>query len=188
MRQSLLAGLTLAVAAALAVVVGSWLELEFETSVLVGVGAGAAVALVPHATAGGRLGAFAAGVLISFVMYIVRAQFFPDSTSGLAVVTFLTIALLTAVAVLTVQRLPLWALLLGMAAFAGPFESIYSAEPPRVLDNGLSLLSTVAFTAAVGFAAAAAFVAQRHDDRDDRAHRSDSETDGNFLFDEEAHA
>jgi hypothetical protein len=68
----------------------------------------------------------------------------------------LVVVLVTAVAVGTGGRLPLWATLLGAAAFAGAYEATYTAAPPEVTSTSVSVLTALLMTVVVGFLAAAA--------------------------------
>jgi len=155
MRRTLLSGLLLVAAAFLTVLVGDWLDLGLDDAALLGVAAGAVVALVPHATPGRRLAGFAAGVVLTVVGYLVRAALLPDTAGGRAAFAAIVVALCVVVAVVSTERLALWATLLGAATFAGAFEATYNLAPPRVLENSISSLTAVALCVAIGFCAAA---------------------------------
>lgn len=155
MRTPLLSGLLLTAAAFLTVLVGQALDLEVESTALLGVAAGAVAALVPDASAGRRLAGLALGVVAALVGYYTRAALTPDTATGRAVFAALVVALCVGLVLLSVGRLPLWSLLLGAGTFAGAFEAIYTAAPPRVLDSSIGAVTTLALTLAVGFLAAA---------------------------------
>jgi len=154
MRKSLLSGLLLVAAAFVTVLVGSWLDLELDSVALLGLAAGAVVALVPDATIGRRLAGFVLGVVVTTVGYYVRAALTPDTATGRAVFAALVVALAVGVVLISVGRLPLWSSLLGVATFAGAFETTYAAAPPRVLDNSISSLTSLALCVAIGSVAA----------------------------------
>lgn len=154
MRPTILGGLLLTAAVFLLVLIGQWLDLEVDSVAVVGVAAGAVVALVPDATLGRRLAGFALGVVVTVLGYYVRAAATPDTYLGRAVFAALVVALCVAVAVISIGRLPLWSALLGAAAFAGSFESTYSAAVPRVVELSLGGLTTLALCVAVGFVVA----------------------------------
>ena len=154
MRKSLISGLLLVAAALLSVLVGSWLDLELDSVALLGLAAGAVIALVPDATVGRRLAGFALGVVVTVVGYYVRASLTPDTATGRAVFAALVVALAVGIVLISAGRLPLWASLLGAATFAGAFETTYAAAPPRVLDNSISSLTSLALCVAVGFVVA----------------------------------
>jgi hypothetical protein len=155
MRRTLISGLLLVAAAFLTVLLGAWLDLDVDATALLGVAAGAVVALVPHATVGRRLAGFAVGVVVTLVGYLVRAALLPDTAAGRAAFAAIAVALCVVVAVASLERLALWATLLGAATFAGAFEETYALAPPRVVENGTNTLTALVLCVAVGFAAAA---------------------------------
>jgi hypothetical protein len=69
----------------------------------------------------------------------------------------LVVVLCTVVAALSMERLPLWSVLLGTAALAGGYEFTYNAAPPELLDTSASTATTLLFTVGVGFLAASLF-------------------------------
>lgn len=154
-RNTLYAGAVLALAAMLAVVVGSALDLDLESVALLGAAMGAVIALVPDRTPLTRLAGFAAGFLIGWAGYIVRAQFMPDTSTGRAIAVGIVVVLCVAVAAVSVDRITLWTVILGAGAFAGAYEFTYNAAPPEILSTSLSTATTMAFNVALGFLAGA---------------------------------
>jgi hypothetical protein len=154
MRRTLLAGLVLAAAAVIVVFLGAAMDLELESVALLGAAMGAVVALVPDRTPRIRLVGFAGGFVSAWVGYLFRAQFMPDTTGGRAVVVGVVVLLCVGLAAATMDRIPLWTVLLGAGAFAGAYEFTYSEAPPQVLSTSVSTATTMAFTVAVGFLAA----------------------------------
>lgn len=130
MRKSLLAGVVLAVAAMLVVAMSAALELDLESTALLGVALGAVVALVPDRSPLVRLAGFAAGVVISWLGYVARAALLPDTASGRAVAVGIVVLLCVGVTAATMNRVPLWSVLLGTAGFAGAYEFTFAAAPP----------------------------------------------------------
>lgn len=165
MRRNFLSGLALAVAAVLVVVLSATFDLELESVALLGAALGAVLALVPDHGPGARLAGFALGFVIAWAGYIVRAQFLPDTSSGRAVAVGVVVVLCTLVAALSADRLPLWAVLLGTAAFAGGYEFTYNAAPPELLDTSLSTATTLLFTVGIGFLAASLVAPEADRDR-----------------------
>ena len=151
MRKNLLAGLCLAVAAGLLVLVGAALDLDLESVALLGVAAGAVVALVPDRTPLVRLGGFAAGVLAAFIGYVLRAAVLPDTSTGRAVAVVIVLLLCVGVGAATVDRLPLWTLLLGTATFVGAYEYTFAAAPPELMTTSLDTATGLFLSLAVGF-------------------------------------
>jgi hypothetical protein len=154
-RNQLYVGVVLAVAAMFAVLVGSALDLDLESVALLGAAMGAVIALVPDRTPLVRLGGFAAGFVIAWIGYIVRAQFLPDTSFGRAVTVAVVVLLCVGATAATLDRITLWSVLLGAGAFAGAYEFTYAAEPPQILSTSLSTATTMLFTVGVGFLAAA---------------------------------
>jgi hypothetical protein len=150
----LLSGGVLAVSAMVVVLVSSSLDLDLESTALLGAALGAVVALVPDRTPALRLGAFAAGFVVSWVGYVVRAAFLPDTTGGRAVAVLLVVLLCVAVTAASRERLPLWGTLLGTAALTGAYEFTFAAAPPELPSTSVSTASTLLLNVAVGFFAA----------------------------------
>jgi hypothetical protein len=154
-RNTLYAGAVLALAAMIAVLAGSALDLDLESVALLGAAMGAVIALVPDRTPLIRLAGFAAGFVIGWAGYIIRAQFMPDTSTGRAVAVGVVVLLCVAVAALSVDRITLWTVILGAGAFAGAYEFTYNAAPPEILSTSLSTATTMAFNVALGFLAGA---------------------------------
>jgi hypothetical protein len=150
----LVAGVVLAVAAVLVVALSAEFGLDLESTALLGAALGAVVALVPDKAPSARLAGFAAGFVVAWVGYVLRAAFLPDSTSGRAVATGAVVLLCVAVAAVTRERLPLWTTLLGTAALTGAYEFTYAAAPPELASTSLSTATTLLLNVAVGFLAA----------------------------------
>lgn len=155
MRKNLLVGLVLTVAAVLVVFVSAAFDLELEPVALLGVALGAVVALVPDGSPLMRLAGFAGGFVAAWIGYVVRAAMLPDSTGGRAVAVGLVVVLAVAVVAVALGRIPLWSSLLGAGALAGAYEFTYAAAPPEVASTSVSTATTLLFTLAIGFLAAA---------------------------------
>lgn len=151
MHKYLYAGLSLALAAVLTIVVGAGLGLEIESVAVLGLTAGAVVALVPDATPGRRLAAFALGFFVAVLGFFVRAAFMPDTSTGRAVTAGLVVALCVGVTLLAAGRLPLWAVLLGAATLVGGYETAFAAAPPRVVETSISTSTALLLCIGVGF-------------------------------------
>ncbi len=67
----------------------------------------------------------------------------------------LVVVLCVAIAAGSFNRVPLWATLLGAAAMAGGYEATYELAPSEVVDTSMTAVTTILFTVAVGFLAAA---------------------------------
>ena len=155
MRRTILAGLLLALAAALVMWLSAALDLELESVVLLGAALGAVVALVPDRTPLVRFLGFAAGFLAAWVGYFVRAALLPDTAGGRAVAVGLVLLICVGVVAATVGRLPLWSTLLGAAALAGGYEYTYAGAPPEVAATSVSAATSLLVCIAVGYLVAA---------------------------------
>jgi hypothetical protein len=155
MRKTLLAGLALTVAAVLVVLLSATFDLELESVALLGVAMGAVLALVPDRTPAVRLAGFFGGFVAAWVGYLVRAALLPDTAGGRSVAVALVVVLCVAITAATMNRLPLWTTLLGTAALTGAYEFTYAAAPPEVATTSMSTATTLLFTLAIGFLAAA---------------------------------
>src|SRR5262245_59399707 len=154
MRMSLLAGVTVAIAAALAVLVGASFGLDLEGYALIGVAMGAVVALVPDARPGFRLAGYLAGVAVSLVGYAARATLLPDTDGGRAFAAFAVLAVCVAIASLSFGRIPLWSVFAGAATFFGVYEAAFMAAPPEMAPTALTALTALLLTSALGYLAA----------------------------------
>lgn len=155
MRKTMLAGLLLAVAAVVVVWLSAVFGLELESVALLGAALGAVVALVPDGSPATRLGGFAAGFVAAWIGYILRAALLPDTAGGRAVAVGVVVLLCVGVTAASLNRIPLWATLLGTAALSGAYEFTFAAAPPEVMSTSMSTATTLLFNVAVGFLAAA---------------------------------
>ncbi len=151
MRQTVLGGALLAIAAALLVLLGESLGLEIEQVALLGATLGAVLGLTPDRTPGSRLAGFAVGLAAAWIGFGLRAAVLPDSTTGRAVAVLIVLGLCLAVAAATRGRLPLWSTLLGVAALVGAYEETYTLAPSRFLDESITAVTTVLLAAGIGF-------------------------------------
>jgi hypothetical protein len=154
-RTTLLSGAVLTLGSIVLIMLSSGLGLDVETVALMGAGSGAAVALMPHRSPQLRLAGFLIGFVFSWLGYLVRAGFLPDTASGHAIAVGLVVALCSIAAAVSRDRIPLWGALLGAAVFAGSFETTYIEAPSQVLSNSVSTSTSVLLAFAFGFFAAA---------------------------------
>lgn len=160
MRNTLLAGLALAVAAALTVAFGELLGLELGHVALIGTALGAVVALVPDRPPALRLAGFAAGFVLAWIGYAIRAALLPDSSGGRAVAVFLVVLACVLVCAASLNRVPIWSTLVGIAAMVGSYEEIYTNAPSQFMRESPGAATTVLLAAALGFLAASILPAQ----------------------------
>jgi hypothetical protein len=154
MRRTAIGGAILAVATFVLVLFGQSLDLDLEKTALTGAALGAVVALVPDRPPLWRAMGFAAGFLITWFGYALRAGFLPDTSTGRALAAFVVILLLMAVAVATGTRVPLWSLLCGAAAMAAAYETTFMLTPSAFPYESPTAATQVALAAGVGYLAA----------------------------------
>jgi hypothetical protein len=167
----------LAVAAVVVVLISSALDLELENVALLGAALGAVVALVPDRSPAARLGGFAAGFVVAWIGYFIRAALLPDSDGGRAVAVGLVVLLCVGVTAASVGRLPLWSALLGTAALAGAYEFTFNAAVSEVASTSVSTATTLLFNVAVGFLAAAIVAPTNRSDSSTPRHAGPSDDD-----------
>jgi hypothetical protein len=151
MRRTLLVGGVLAVSAFLVVVLSNLFDLELDSVALLGVAVGAVIALVPDRSPWMRLAGFVAGIVVAWIVYILRAGVLPDTSAGRSVGAGLTVLLVTGIAVATANRVPLWSLLLGAAAMAGAYEYTFAAAMPEVMTTSVQAVTALLVASAVGY-------------------------------------
>ena len=184
MRRTMLVGGVLTVAAVLVVVVGNLLDLELDSVALLGVALGAVIALVPDRTPLMRLAGFAAGVLIAWVGFIIRAALLPDTATGRAVMVGLVVLLCTLVAAVSFDRLPLWSTLVGAAAMSGAYEYTFAAAPPEVASTSVSTATALLVAASVGFLTVALTAPRGDVPRPERERAPRATDDANHSLDD----
>lgn len=153
MRRSLIAGLVLAVLAALITALGGVFGSNLEHVALLGAALGGALGLVPHQYDWGRITGFLLGFLAAWIGFALRAAVLPDSSNGRAVATFLVVAVCALVCAFSAGRLPLWSALLGSAAIVGAYEEIYTNAPSQFISESPEAGTTVLLAAAFGYLA-----------------------------------
>lgn len=149
MVQRLLSGIVLALCAAAVLLMSAGSDLEHVA--LLGAALGGVVGLVPNSPLLGKLGGFAAGFVIAWISFGVRALLLPDTTAGRAVAAFCVILACAAVAAVSAGRLPLWSALLGVAAMVGAYETAYTLSPPQFLTTSPPAATAVLLAAGFGF-------------------------------------
>ena len=152
--SSLVVGALLAVAVVAVIGVSSAMSLEIEPYALAGVLAGGVLALIPERSALARLGGFAVGFVASWIGFILRAALMPDSESGRAVAALITLAICLAAVAISRTRLPLVAMLIGVALLAAAYETNFVANEAEVAQTSLDALTALLVAVAVGFAVA----------------------------------
>lgn len=155
MRRSMIAGLVLAVFAALIIGLGELFGFDLQHVALLGAAIGGALGLIRHPYAWGRIAGFLVGFLAAWVGFALRAAVLPDSAAGRAVAAFLVILICALACGFSQGRLPLWSALLGAAAIVGAYEEIYTNAPSQFVSQSVEAGTTVLLAVAFGYLATA---------------------------------
>jgi hypothetical protein len=169
----LIAGAILAIAAAALTGAGDVLGLDLGRFALLGIAVGAVLGIVPSrvppagavpprtvpsAAAGGRAGAWAAGVLAAWLGYAARLALLPDTSLGRAVAVAVVVLAVTAVAALSLGWLPLWAGLLGVASMVAAYDATFAGGATTFWSDSTGAVTTLALAAGLGFLATSLMV------------------------------
>ncbi|HET8615261.1 MAG TPA: hypothetical protein VFL94_07025 [Actinomycetales bacterium] len=177
MRNNVIGGAVLAVVAALVVGLGQLLGMDLQHVALLGAALGGVLGLVPDRSPGERIGGFLVGFVAAWAGFAIRAAVLPDTASGRAVAAFVVVVVCMLVAAamsLTPARLPLWSMLVGVAAIVGAYEETYTNAPSQFLSESPTAATTVLLAVSLGYLATAVLGPQVQASRtrpDPAAHR-----------------
>jgi hypothetical protein len=150
MARTALTGAVVALLAALVAVGGSALGITTIWPVLLAVAVGLAAGYLTF----GRVAAYVIGLATSWLMAALAAGVLPQMGVSDAIIVVAAVAIMTVIAVVSADRVPLWAGLAGYAAFAGFYEPIYDANPTLFLSESPVAFVTVLLAGALGVAIA----------------------------------
>ncbi len=139
----LAAGAALTLVVVLLVDHGGLLGEDLADTALFGVLAGAVLALVPGHGLVARLAAAGAGLVAAWFGYLLRSDVLPDIPLGRAIAGGVVVVLVVGVAVVSADRLPLWAGVLGAAALVGAHERSFAAEGADALSATTESVTSV---------------------------------------------
>jgi hypothetical protein len=154
-------GAVLAVAVAVVIGVSSVMDLQIEPYALAGVLAGGVVGLINEGSAFARLAAFAIGFVASWIGFVLRAAVLPDSEGGRVVAALIALAICLVAVAISRTRLPLVAMLVGVALLAAAYETDFVAAEAEVVDTSLNAATALLVAVAVGFAVATLTASRR---------------------------
>ncbi len=150
MARTAVIGAVVLVLAALVAAGGGTIGITTVWPVLLGVAVGLAAA---PATIG-RIVAYAVGALASWLAMALGAGLLPQSGLADAIALLVGLAIIVVIATVTSDQVPLWAGLVGYAAFAGLYEPVFAANPTLFLSESPVALVTVLLAGALGIAVA----------------------------------
>ena len=174
MARTAVGGAILAIVAFVLVLFGQAFDLDLERVALTGAALGAVAALVPDRPPLFRGLGFAAGFLIAWGGYGMRAGFLPDTSFGRAVAALVVLLVLMGVALATGTRLPLWSLLTGAAAMTAAYETTFMTLPSAFPYESPTAATQMALAAGVGYLAASFLGPAVQHERDDEGVRRGS--------------
>ncbi|MFT6803634.1 MAG: hypothetical protein ACJA2H_000643 [Nitriliruptoraceae bacterium] len=145
----LLRGVVVAGIAALAIAVPSLIGLSSPWPILLV----AAVAFARPAHPGAA-GALLLGACAWWLGMALRAGVLPDALWSEVVAATVAVAVCVLAAMVSSERLPLFAGLAGLAAFAGLYEPVFAAEPTQFLSASPLAFGAVVVATGLGFLAA----------------------------------
>jgi hypothetical protein len=149
--RTLVTGTALAVTAALLADHGAMFGADLPKVALLGAAAGAVLGLVPDRSPVARLGGFLTGFAAAWLGYALRAGVLPDIPLGRAIAAVVVVAIVTIVATVSANRLPMWAGFVGVAALLGSYETTFAATPTSFVSDSMTAVTTSLLAASVGF-------------------------------------
>ncbi|WP_426566947.1 hypothetical protein ACPPVT_10590 [Angustibacter sp. McL0619] len=155
MRKNVVGGFILAVMTAVVIGLGNLFGLDLQHVALLGTALGAVIGLVPDRAPWERVVGFLAGFAFAWIGFALRAALLPDTDAGVAVAAIIVLVACMAVSVATATRLPLWAMLVGVAAIVGAYEDTYSNAPSLFLHESPTAATNVLLAVALGYLATA---------------------------------
>ena len=150
-RSSLAIGVLLTILGALVIDHGGHFGIQLIHLGEMGLAVGAVLGLVPDRAPGWRAGSFAVGFVAAWLGFALRAGLLPDIPMGHAIATVIVLGLVTAATAASFGRLPLWAGLLGVAAFSRGYETTFSADPSAFDHDSMTDATTIALAVGLGF-------------------------------------
>jgi hypothetical protein len=172
MGKVFIQGLALAIAGVVAIALNQLLDLGLG-SIGFGLLIGGVLGLVSDGGPVGRIGGFVVGIIVALVMYIVRVLLLNESFAGQVTAMVITLAVLTVVSALTLNRIPLWSGLLGTALVVGAYETSFIANPANVTSELIQYTTMALLPAAIGYLGVV-FVAHRSSSADGADEAQDS--------------
>ncbi|MDT7539447.1 MAG: hypothetical protein QOI82_3032 [Actinomycetota bacterium] len=149
--RTLVTGTALAIAAFLLADQGAIFGADLPKVALLGAAAGAVLGLVPDRMPAARLGGFLTGFAAAWLGYALRAGVLPDIPMGRAIAAVVVVGIITAVAVATGNRLPMWSGFLGSAALLGSYETTFASTPTSFVSDSMTAVTTSLLAVALGF-------------------------------------
>ena len=150
MRRVFLFGGTCSVLAFLIIMSGSVLNFNLQ-NVLLGLALGAATGLIRTHSPLTRISAFSSVSPRHGVLCAAGWLSFLPPGFGNAIAVVIVLMLMTTISALTCDRLPLWAMFIGNAAFAGAYNGYFNTTPWLFETQAIQVAAAMLFSAGAGF-------------------------------------
>ncbi|MFZ1362230.1 MAG: hypothetical protein WAS05_04760 [Candidatus Nanopelagicales bacterium] len=150
MKRIFLFGIACSALAALVIIIGDLLNLHLQ-NVMLGIGGGAILGLVRTHSPAMRYIACLIGFALGLVFYVVRLAVLPATIWGNLVAVVVTLLLVTLIAGLSSDRVPMWGMLLGVTMFAGAFDNYFTTTPWLFVSQAIATAAAMLFAVTAGF-------------------------------------
>lgn len=150
MKRIFLFGIACCAIAALVILIGDLLNLQLQ-NVMLGIGGGAILGLVRTHSPAMRYIACLIGFALGLVFYVVRLAVLPATIWGNLVAVIVTLLLVTVIAGLSSDRVPMWGMLLGVTMFAGAFDNYFTTTPWLFVSQAIATVAAMLFAVTAGF-------------------------------------
>jgi hypothetical protein len=149
MSHTLARGGVIALVAAILAFIGGSLGLSTLWPVFLAAGVAFGVASVGV----GTVAAYVIGAATAWISLALRAGVLPDLLASRALVAVIAIAVITVIAAVTHDQVPLWVALVGFAAYSALYEPIFADSPTRFLTDSPAALAELLLASAIGLVA-----------------------------------
>ncbi len=136
MKKIVVGGLLLVVVTALGLYVGSALGVPLAGILFTG-GVGVVLGIVKQGGPIMRIVAFVIGFLLAWVAFGVQAALLPQTVGSQIITSGIVLIIVTAIAALSRDKVPFWALLLGTATMVGAYQTSFENAPQNFLSESL---------------------------------------------------
>lgn len=150
MKRVFLFGIVCAALAALVIVIGNALNFTIQ-NVMLGIGGGAILGLVRTHSPAMRYIACLIGFALGFAFYAIRLAVLPATIWGNLIAVVVTILLVTLIAGLTKDKIPMWGMFVGVTVFAGAFDQYFTTTPWLFVNQSITTIATMLFAVTAGF-------------------------------------
>jgi hypothetical protein len=149
MKKIVVGGLLLIVVTALALLLGSALDIPLGGILFTG-GIGVVLGIIKQGGPVARIVGFVIGFLLAWVAFGLQAALLPQTVGSQIVAAVIVLAIVTAIAALSRDKVPFWSLLLGTATMVGAYQTAFELTPQNFLTESVSSAGGALFGVALG--------------------------------------